>query len=88
MRTVFPHLNSDGRGGIEGGIWSSLGCKLLNQRLVMRGSVYFDWDSTVDCVARIQSQSDMLTPLLRLLGTLEDVSLVFQSALVTPDCQF
>ncbi|KAG3030276.1 hypothetical protein PC119_g6295 [Phytophthora cactorum] len=87
MRTVFPHLNSDGQGGAEGGHWSSLGRRLLNQLFVMRGSVRFDWDSATDCVVSIQSQSDMLTPLLRVLGTLEDVSLVFEGALVTPDCR-
>ncbi|KAG6951378.1 hypothetical protein JG688_00013761 [Phytophthora aleatoria] len=80
MRTVFPHLNSDGQGGAEGR-------RLLNQRFVMRGSVRFDWDSATDCVVSIQSQSDMLTPLLHVLGTLEDVSLVFEGALVTPDCR-
>ncbi|ETK80468.1 hypothetical protein F441_14115 [Phytophthora nicotianae CJ01A1] len=87
MRAVFPHLNSDGKGGAHGGNWSPLGQRLLNQRLVMRGSVRFDWDSASDSVVSIQSQSDMLTPLLRVLDSLEDVSLVFEGALVAPDCR-
>ncbi|KAG7375326.1 von Willebrand factor A domain-containing protein 8 [Phytophthora pseudosyringae] len=87
MRAVFPHLNCDGKGGADGGQWSSLGHKLLNQRLVMPGSVCFDWGSAAKSVVRIHSQSDMLTPMLHLVGSLEDVSLVFAGARVTPDCR-
>ncbi|OWZ02498.1 hypothetical protein PHMEG_00025927, partial [Phytophthora megakarya] len=58
--------------------------KLLNQRLVMRGLVRFDWDNNTNRMAGIHSQSDLLTPMLRRLGSLQDVSRAFNGALVTP----
>lgn len=87
MSTVFPRLNADGHSIDDGGKRSRLAHKLLNQRLIMSGSVRFVWDKASDCVVKIESQSDMLTPMLGVLGSLEDVSLVFEGALVTPDCQ-
>ncbi|KAG7376213.1 von Willebrand factor A domain-containing protein 8 [Phytophthora pseudosyringae] len=45
LRRVFPHLNSDGQGGVGGGKWSPLVGSLLGRRLVVRGSVLFDWDN-------------------------------------------
>ncbi|KAG7387439.1 hypothetical protein PHYPSEUDO_014087 [Phytophthora pseudosyringae] len=77
---VFPHLNSDGVGGARGGVWSPLGTKLLGQKLAMRGSMAFGWDKTTGKVVRLQSQSDMLSPMLKLLGSLEDVTDAFAKA--------
>ncbi|OWZ05582.1 hypothetical protein PHMEG_00022304 [Phytophthora megakarya] len=85
LRQGFPHLNSDKEGGIYGGKWSALAIKLLDQRIVVHSSVRFDWDNTREQVGSIQSQSDLLTPLLHLLGNLEDVSRVFHNARITPD---
>uniref|UniRef100_H3GNP8 BZIP domain-containing protein n=1 Tax=Phytophthora ramorum TaxID=164328 RepID=H3GNP8_PHYRM len=80
LRRVFPHLVANEEG-------NSLATKLQGRCISMRGSVLFTWDDKNDCVASMQSRSDMLTPLLQLLGNLEDVSRVFDSALVTPECR-
>ncbi|OWZ10939.1 hypothetical protein PHMEG_00016113 [Phytophthora megakarya] len=82
MRLVFPHLVE--KGGADSVI--SLADKLRGQRLEVRGSVVFEWDNTIGRVSKMRSQSDMLTPLLRVLGNLDDVSHVFEGALVTPEC--
>ncbi|KAK1934241.1 bZIP transcription factor 1 [Phytophthora citrophthora] len=87
LRKVFPHLNSDGHGGTQGGKWSPLADQLRNQQIVMRGSVYFYWDETTGKVTRMETRSDLLTPLLHLPGSLEDVDRVFERALVTPECK-
>ncbi|ETM03665.1 hypothetical protein L917_00148 [Phytophthora nicotianae] len=62
--------------------------KLLNQHIVMRGSVRFDWDETSKRVIGLFTHTDMLTPMVELVGNLEDVSLVFNGALVAPDGRF
>ncbi|KAG6943984.1 hypothetical protein JG688_00017326 [Phytophthora aleatoria] len=46
LRLGFPHLNGDGVGGTNSGIWSPIAAKMLGKRLVMRGSVFFGWDAT------------------------------------------
>ncbi|KAG2782294.1 hypothetical protein PC129_g4638 [Phytophthora cactorum] len=56
-------------------------------RFIMRESMRFEWDGRAGRVSSMDRQSDMLTPLLHLLGRLEDMRRVFQSALVTPDCR-
>jgi hypothetical protein len=84
LQAAFPHLRSDGADGEK---WTPLARKLVNQRLVLRGWVRFDWDSVRGRVSRMQSHSDLLTPILQLVGTLENVSRVFVGAFVTPDGQ-
>ncbi|KAG3024216.1 hypothetical protein PC128_g7025 [Phytophthora cactorum] len=86
LRAVFLHLNSDAQGGTAGGEWSALATKLVDQRLVLYGSVKFYWDDSSNCVLRMETQSDLLTPMLRILGSLKDVSQVFSGAFVKPDC--
>ncbi|KAF4041737.1 hypothetical protein GN244_ATG06056 [Phytophthora infestans] len=81
LRNVFPHLSGSKKG-------RALGDKLLNQRLVMRGSVRFEWDPVYCRMASVMSQSDVLGPVLRLLGDLEDTSYVFEKALISPDFQW
>ncbi|KAF4139195.1 hypothetical protein GN958_ATG11555 [Phytophthora infestans] len=88
LRLAFPHLNRDGVGGTKGGAWSPLASKLLGKRLVMCGSVIFRWDSSTGKAMSIHSQADMITPMIKLLGTLEDVSNAFYKARVTPDDNF
>ncbi|KAL3658092.1 hypothetical protein V7S43_016935 [Phytophthora oleae] len=81
LRSVFPHSrtidNSDRN--------CTLANRLLNRRLVLRGSTRFEWDNSTRRVTRITSQSDMMTPMLELLGNLEDVSIVFEKALISPE---
>ncbi|KAG3136417.1 hypothetical protein PI126_g17829 [Phytophthora idaei] len=61
---------------------------LLNQRLSVSGSVRFDWDTSTGRVIRLESKVDLMTPMLQLLGSLEDVARVFDKALVTLDGRF
>ncbi|OWZ01111.1 hypothetical protein PHMEG_00027569 [Phytophthora megakarya] len=63
----------------------SLADKLLDQQLEVRESVVFECDNTISHVSKMQSQADMLTPLLQVLRSLEHVSRLFVGALVTPD---
>ncbi|KAG2878351.1 hypothetical protein PC129_g20260 [Phytophthora cactorum] len=81
LRNVFPHLSSSDEG-------RALADKLLNQRLVMRGSVRFEWDPVYCRMASVMSQSDLLRPVLRLLGTLDDTSRALEKALISPDFQW
>ncbi|KAG2532209.1 hypothetical protein JM16_000474 [Phytophthora kernoviae] len=77
LRYVYPHLTDNREGE-----WSPLADKLLNQHIVMRGSVHFDWDRLNGWVARLESKVDILTPMIRLLGNLEDVARVFDGAFI------
>ncbi|RLN59836.1 hypothetical protein BBJ29_005157 [Phytophthora kernoviae] len=81
LRYVYPHLTDNGEGE-----WSPLADKLLNQHIVMRGSVHFDWDRLNGWVARLESKVDILTPMMRLLGNLEDVARVFDGAFIALEC--
>ncbi|KAF4148714.1 hypothetical protein GN958_ATG02070 [Phytophthora infestans] len=72
---------------VERGTMTPLANKLLNKRFVLRGSTRFEWDSRRSCVTNMASQSDFLTPMLQLLGSLELVAQVFEQSLVTPDLQ-
>ncbi|KAI9982745.1 hypothetical protein PInf_008740 [Phytophthora infestans] len=85
LSIVFPHLNSDGVGGKEGGIWSPLAVRLLDRKIVMHGSVLSRWGSVAGKVTSIHTQADMIRPMLTLLGSLEDVTCVFDKVLVTPE---
>ncbi|KAG6616023.1 bZIP transcription factor 1 [Phytophthora cinnamomi] len=88
LRYAFPHLNSDEKGGAQGGDWSPIATKIVGQSFVVRGTVIFGWDDTSDKVVRFQVQADLLTPVLNVLGSLADVSLFFSEALITPDGNF
>lgn len=81
MHKIFPHLATSKRKALQ-----SIARSLLGQRLVMPVSVRFDWDCSSNRVVRLISQGDMLSPMLKVLGNLEDVSLAFSHALVKPDC--
>ncbi|KUF85285.1 hypothetical protein AM587_10010498 [Phytophthora nicotianae] len=80
LRHAFPHLIDTGTGSSS----FALVHLLLDERLVLHGSTYFEWDPVYGRVTRVVSQADMITPVLMLLGSLEDVSRVFENALVSP----
>ncbi|ETN17013.1 hypothetical protein PPTG_06074 [Phytophthora nicotianae INRA-310] len=82
---VFPHLDSDGTGGADVVRWSPLSVKLRSRAITLHGSVRFDWDNKCERVIGIYSQSDLLTPLLSLLGDLDGVARVLDGALVTSE---
>ncbi|OWY99022.1 hypothetical protein PHMEG_00030053 [Phytophthora megakarya] len=80
LHHAFPHL-------VNRCTWSPLALKLLNTRIVISESVHFEWDNDQGCITKIRHSSDLLTPLLQLLGNLEDVALVFDKARVSPEGQ-
>ncbi|KAF1780307.1 hypothetical protein GQ600_11535 [Phytophthora cactorum] len=84
LSNVFPHLPNPKIGDSK----ATLASKLLGQRIIMRGSTCFEWDAATKRVTSVVAQSDMLTPILRLLGSLEAVSQVFDKALVSPSFQW
>ncbi|OWZ01078.1 hypothetical protein PHMEG_00027607 [Phytophthora megakarya] len=81
LRHAFPHLTHDA----EGGEWSLLATKLLCQQVTTTVSIQFEWDHTCRRVTSLLCKVDMLTPLLDLLGNLEDVSRVFDNAFIALD---
>ncbi|OWZ01482.1 hypothetical protein PHMEG_00027117 [Phytophthora megakarya] len=81
LMEVFPQLLSASANGI---LTYSLVEKLCGQQIILVGSTRFVWDPESDRVASIIFESDMLTPMIDLLGNLEDVSRVFEHALLTP----
>ncbi|KAG1690147.1 hypothetical protein DVH05_028355 [Phytophthora capsici] len=90
LRTVFPHLCRSGNAADDARArdFHALGDKLLGCRLTMRGFMLFQWDKTLSKVTAVTTTSDMLSPLLELLGTLEDVARVFERATISPEFQW
>ncbi|KAG4038630.1 hypothetical protein PC123_g25806 [Phytophthora cactorum] len=90
LRYVFPHLlrqtsDNNDEESASATITSPLGTRLLGQRLDCRYSVRFSWDDSSGRVTRLRGTMDFLTPLLRVLGNLEEVSFVLKQALITPE---
>ncbi|KAF4319354.1 hypothetical protein BBO99_00006004 [Phytophthora kernoviae] len=79
------HLALDAGGSL---VATTKGIHVINEstQLEVQGSVRFEWDANLGRVASVLCKADLLTPLLALLGNLEDVSRVFSNALVTPEC--
>ncbi|POM74395.1 Hypothetical protein PHPALM_8656 [Phytophthora palmivora] len=73
----FPNL-------VNGGL-SPLAEKMLGKKIVVQGSTYFNWDNASGRVTQLQWKMDLLTPMLQLLGSLEDVVQVFDSAKLSPE---
>ncbi|KAG1690138.1 hypothetical protein DVH05_028346 [Phytophthora capsici] len=82
LRNVFPHLIN------HNGSYSELAHKLLGQRIVMRGLTRFEWNSEVSRFTSVVASSDLLTPLLELLGNVGDVARVFERSAISPDFQW
>ncbi|POM68819.1 Hypothetical protein PHPALM_14969 [Phytophthora palmivora] len=82
VRNVFPHLcrtseNNDGLADI-----------LLGQRIVMRGFTHFEWDAAQRRVSSVIAESDLLTPMLHLVGSVEKVSRVFDKSIISAAFQW
>ncbi|KAG3005353.1 hypothetical protein JG687_00017243 [Phytophthora cactorum] len=69
LQKIFPHLRGAG---------SSLAKKLQHREIVMPGTVRFLWDSTCGRITSVLSHSDMLTPMLQLVGNVEDLARVYE----------
>lgn len=82
LRFAFPHLMD----GNEGNAW--LASRLLGQKLVTNGTSRIMWDTEAKRAVSTQYSADMLTPMLQLLGNLEDVSKVFANARLNPESRF
>ncbi|ETM42719.1 hypothetical protein L914_11685 [Phytophthora nicotianae] len=60
--------------------------KLLGEQLVVSGTVRFSWDNSTKRMVGLISHADMLSPLLKLLGNVEDISILFSNASMTVEC--
>ncbi|KAG7387379.1 hypothetical protein PHYBOEH_008262 [Phytophthora boehmeriae] len=80
LQHVFPHL-------IEGRKLTPLGERMIGQQFYFTCSMYIEWDSSKGRISSMTYDADFMTPLLQLLGNLEDVSHVFDGAYVTPDAK-
>ncbi|EGZ06269.1 hypothetical protein PHYSODRAFT_437305, partial [Phytophthora sojae] len=78
LRHAFPKLEKLERG-------RGLADKLLGQRFEASGATVFGWDNEKGRVLSVSSESDLMTPMLRLLGNAEDLALVFEGACLTLD---
>ncbi|KAF4032257.1 hypothetical protein GN244_ATG15838 [Phytophthora infestans] len=85
LTNLFPHLARQNLGRDQESKLSRVAAKLVDKRLVMHGSVHFKWDSTSSRGLSRITQADMVSPLLKLLGNLEDDSLLFQQARINPE---
>ncbi|KAI9981100.1 hypothetical protein PInf_010509 [Phytophthora infestans] len=79
LECVFPRLMSS-----ENVDDLSLAVKLLGHKLEYPCSVLFVWDEETSLVVRMETDIDMATPLLGLLGNLYDVSRVLEGAVMAP----
>eukprot|EP00644_Phytophthora_capsici_P011740 jgi/Phyca11/553001/estExt2_Genewise1Plus.C_PHYCAscaffold_500290 len=73
----FPNLVRDGRR-------SPLADLMFGQKIFIQGTTHFMWGQSSGRVTRLVSKADLVTPLLRLLGSLEHVAQVFDGARITP----
>ncbi|OWZ23482.1 hypothetical protein PHMEG_0001612 [Phytophthora megakarya] len=80
LRNLYPHLLVDAFGNNE---WSPLAHRLLNQHIEMESTICFDWDHSSGRVVYVETKRDILTPMLHLLGSLANVSYVFDGARIT-----
>lgn len=77
LRMAFPNYNDNDEEEKQGPIAE----KLLGQRLVVPSGISFRFDDTNTRVVGAHYEADMMTPLLRLLRSVEDTSRVLSSAL-------
>ncbi|EGZ08017.1 hypothetical protein PHYSODRAFT_374496, partial [Phytophthora sojae] len=54
---------------------------LLGQRLVVVTTTRFEWDEANGRINSVYSTNDIVTPLLKILGNLEDVARVMKKPL-------
>eukprot|EP00644_Phytophthora_capsici_P011743 jgi/Phyca11/123391/e_gw1.50.220.1 len=86
LEKVFPRLsNQHGKNSVRE---ARLANSVLGIRITARGNARFEWDSALGRVTSLTIQSDLLTPMLRLLGNLEAVSVLFENASISPDFQW
>ncbi|POM60183.1 hypothetical protein PHPALM_30994 [Phytophthora palmivora] len=77
LQNLYPHLQ------VGDGKWCPLAKRLLHQRIKIIGSICFGWDNSSGRVVSLNTKADLLTPMLRLLGSLENVAHVFSGARIS-----
>ncbi|KAL3659166.1 hypothetical protein V7S43_015745 [Phytophthora oleae] len=65
----------------EGSKWTPLAAKLLGRRLEVPNEIFFHFDDSNSRVVSARYIADMLTPLLKLLESVEEAAIVLNSAL-------
>ncbi|OWZ22737.1 hypothetical protein PHMEG_0002503 [Phytophthora megakarya] len=82
LHHIFPHLSRAEKKS------SDIADKLLGHQILIRSTVHFEWDSENCRVSSFETKADMVTPVLRLVGNLDDVSHIFSKACLTPEFGF
>ncbi|KAJ8566712.1 hypothetical protein ON010_g6407 [Phytophthora cinnamomi] len=82
LKHIFPNL--DGKnGGANGG---NLYERFLDQRLKCHGSMTSLFDENSERVVRLETKIDLLSPLLRVVGNVEDVIGVLENTRISLEC--
>ncbi|KAG1690070.1 hypothetical protein DVH05_028408 [Phytophthora capsici] len=79
LRSVFPHLLAS-----TSAESFTLCTRLLGQRLECQYTIRFQWEDLTKRVTGLECKMDWITPLLRVLGNLQDVNCCLENALITP----
>ncbi|KAG7386029.1 hypothetical protein PHYBOEH_008799 [Phytophthora boehmeriae] len=80
LRWVFPHLKSH-----SDEAYQSMCGRLLGQRFHCSSSLTFLFDRENGCVEGMETKVDLLEALVRSLKSVEDATVIFEKALITPD---
>ncbi|KAG7386027.1 hypothetical protein PHYBOEH_008796 [Phytophthora boehmeriae] len=86
LRWVLPHLEKIRTTARWNEMPQSIRDRLLDQRLTCNCSMSFLFDEEGSKVERLETKIDWLSSLIRVLGSVEDASLVFEKARITPEC--
>ncbi|OWY94941.1 hypothetical protein PHMEG_00035191 [Phytophthora megakarya] len=78
MRYAFPHL-------VDGNTFSLIAQKLLGCQLEIEGVLQMTLDASEGRVVSLQSRANKMMEMLRILGSLEEVASVFDSAYIDPE---
>ncbi|KAG7381360.1 hypothetical protein PHYBOEH_010990 [Phytophthora boehmeriae] len=81
LQQVFPRLKLTGQAQGRGRFLRS---RMLGQQLFLPCSFCFEWDEISNCVVRMGTSVDFLSPIVELLGV-EDASIVLNHALIASD---
>ncbi|ETO66701.1 hypothetical protein F444_16208 [Phytophthora nicotianae P1976] len=79
LEHVFPHLVGDSEK-----LWR-FRLRIMGKRLALPCRLCFEWDEDTKRVARLETVVDFGTPLLQLLGNIEDAGFVLVRARITVD---
>ncbi|OWZ08235.1 hypothetical protein PHMEG_00019258 [Phytophthora megakarya] len=78
FRNAFPHVSNND-------YMIQIAEKLWGKTLEIRTVAHFIWDEKMDRFDEIRFEADLISPMLRVLGSLDLVACMFESALVSPE---